>query len=157
MRHKYFDGLIYHLIALNSLMLALNEPTLKKNDIFAQKTLDMMNTVISCIFILEAILKILEKGFILGQSTYLKDNWNILDFTIVVFTAIDWALSSISTLDISFIRSFRALRALRPLRMISKNEGMKNVVNSLLRSIPQLFNVLLISCLFYLVFGILGV
>lgn len=41
--------------------------------------------------------------------------------------------------------------------MISKNEGMKNVVNSLLRSIPQLFNVLLISCLFYLVFGILGV
>ena len=39
----------------------------------------------------------------------------------------------------------------------SQNEGMKTVVNSLLKSIPQLMNVLLISLLFYLVFGILGV
>lgn len=34
---------------------------------------------------------------------------------------------------------------------------MKNVVNSLLKSIPNLLNVLLICLLFYLVFGILGV
>mmetsp|Transcript_9353 Transcript_9353/g.8829 ORF Transcript_9353/g.8829 Transcript_9353/m.8829 type:complete len:188 (+) Transcript_9353:1951-2514(+) len=41
--------------------------------------------------------------------------------------------------------------------MVSKNEGMRNVVNSLLVSIPGLLNVLLICMLFYLVFGILAV
>ena len=40
--------------------------------------------------------------------------------------------------------------------MISKNEGMKLVVNSLLKSIPNLLNVALVSMLFYYVFGILG-
>jgi hypothetical protein len=41
--------------------------------------------------------------------------------------------------------------------MISKDEGMKTVVNSLLRAIPSLFNVALINILFLVVFGILGV
>ena len=40
--------------------------------------------------------------------------------------------------------------------MISRNDGMKLVVNSLIDSIPNLFNVLLVSILFYYVFGILG-
>ena len=52
---------------------------------------------------------------------------------------------------------FRCLRALRPLRVVSKNEGIKTVVNSLIRSIPGLLNVMLIICLFLVVFGILGV
>ena len=55
------------------------------------------------------------------------------------------------------MRGFRALRALRPLRMISKDEGMKTIVNSLLKAIPSLFNVALINILFFVVFGILGV
>ena len=49
------------------------------------------------------------------------------------------------------------MRALRPLRMISKDEGMKTIVNSLLKAIPSLFNVALINILFLVVFGILGV
>lgn len=59
-------------------------------------------------------------------------------------------------MNLNFITSFRALRALRPFRMISRNDGMKLVVNSLIDSIPNLFNVLLVSILFYYVFGILG-
>ena len=41
--------------------------------------------------------------------------------------------------------------------MISKDEGMKTIVNSLLKAIPSLFNVALINILFLVVFGILGV
>lgn len=43
------------------------------------------------------------------------------------------------------------------MRAVSKNEGIKNVVNALLESIPALLNVLLIVLLFLLVFGILGI
>lgn len=96
-------------------------------------------------------------GFVKGNDTYLRDPWNVLDFTIVSFSVLNWILDSFSSISVSFLRGFRALRALRPLRMVSKNEGMKIVVNSLLTSIPNLFNVMLISLLFYLVFGILGV
>jgi hypothetical protein len=41
--------------------------------------------------------------------------------------------------------------------MIQKNEGMKTVVNSLLKALPSLMNVALINLLFLVVFGILGV
>lgn len=117
----------------------------------------MLVTIISGCFIAEALAKIIVLGFVKGKNSYLKDYWNILDFTIVSFSVLNWILDSFSDISVSFLRGFRALRALRPLRMVSKNEGMKIVVNSLLTSIPNLFNVMLISLLFYLVFGILGV
>jgi hypothetical protein len=55
------------------------------------------------------------------------------------------------------VKGFRALRALRPLRVVSKNEGIKTVVNSLLESIPAMVSVILIVLLFLVVFGILGI
>ena len=51
----------------------------------------------------------------------------------------------------------RALRALRPLRVISRNEGLKLVVNSLFSSLPAMGNVMLVCGLFVLIFAILGV
>jgi hypothetical protein len=104
------------------------------------------------------VIKIIAIGFYWGERTYLKDNWNILDFIIVMFSILTWIMEAAAgAADISFIRGFRALRALRPLRVVSKNEGIKTVVNSLLLSIPALLNVLLIVLLFLMVFGILGI
>ena len=48
------------------------------------------------------------------------------------------------------------LRVLRPLRMISRNEGLKVAVQSLINSIPGIVNVMVISMLFLMLFGILG-
>lgn len=108
------------------------------------------------IFILECLLKIVAYGFCFGHKTYLKDGWNILDFIIVLFSIPTIAIEMIPGADVGFMRGFRALRALRPLKFVSKNEGIKTVVNALLESIPSLLNVLLIVLLFLLVFGILG-
>jgi hypothetical protein len=116
-----------------------------------------MLLIISIIFICECVSKIVVYGFFIGPKTYLKDNWNNLDFVIVLFSVLTWILESFDSLDISFMRGFRALRALRPLRVVSKSEGIKTVVNSLLEAIPALLNVILIIFLFLLVFGILGV
>jgi len=55
------------------------------------------------------------------------------------------------------LKALRALRALRPLRVISKNEGMRLIVNALLASIPSMTNVLLVCSLFILIFAIMGV
>jgi hypothetical protein len=114
--------------------------------------------MISVVFIAECILKIFVLGFAIGKHSYLKDPFNILDFTIVCISILNFLLNSLKGAPrLTFVKAFRALRALRPLKLVSKNEGMKNVVNALLNAIPSLFNVFLISLLFYFVFGIIGV
>ena len=51
----------------------------------------------------------------------------------------------------------RTLRALRPLRAMAKMEGMKVVVNALVGALPDIFNVLVVCLLFWLIFAIIGV
>ena len=154
--NPYFENFIYQIIAMNSLLLALDVPVL--DDPFQKNTIKFILLLISIIFIMECAIKVTVMGLVIGEKTYLRDNWNRLDFIIVVFGVISMVIENIGMdVDIEFVRAFRALRALRPLRVVSKNEGIKTVVNSLLLSIPSLLNVLLIICLFLLVFGILGV
>lgn len=94
-----------------------------------------------------------------GKKSYLRNGWNRLDFFIVIIGIVSWTVdSSVSSgPNLSFLSALRALRALRPLRMVSRNEGLKTVVTSVMRSMPAVGNVILISLLFYLIFGILGV
>ena len=144
------------MIALNSLLLMLDAPEL--TDGYQKKTISNLLLLISIIFIVECLLKVMAFGFYFGHKTYLKDGWNILDFVIVLFSLPTIAFEFMPGVvgDVGFMRGFRALRALRPLKFVSKNEGIKTVVNALLESIPSLLNVLLIVLLFLLVFGILG-
>jgi len=153
--HRYFDDFIYNLIGLNSILLMIDYPII--TDAYTNNTLDFIGTVISIIFVVEAGLKIVAKGFVLGPDSYLKDSWNILDFLIVLSAILSWILTAYSSINLAFMRGFRALRALRPLRIISKDEGMKTVINSLLRAIPNLFTVSIIYLFTILVFAILGV
>jgi hypothetical protein len=64
---------------------------------------------------------------------------------------------SLGVSNITAFRSLRTLRALRPLRAISRWQGMKIVVNSLMRAIPSIFNVFLVGIMFWLIFSIMGV
>jgi hypothetical protein len=119
--NPYFEGFIYHMIALNSLLLALDTPILF--DPYQKETINLILQIVSVIFIAEFVFKVIVLGFFIGEKTYLKDNWNILDFIIVMFSILTWILESFDSFNVSFMRGFRALRALRPLRVVSKNEG----------------------------------
>jgi hypothetical protein len=46
---------------------------------------------------------------------------------------------------------------LRPLRVISRNEGLKLSLNTLLISITSLINVVVVAFVFLLIFGVIGV
>ena len=43
------------------------------------------------------------------------------------------------------------------MRIISKNSGLKLAVSALLMAIPNIFNVIIISLLLFVIFGIVGV
>merc|ERR1719473_1323276 len=59
--------------------------------------------------------------------------------------------------QIGALKVLRAFRALRPLRMISRNRGMRTIVQALFMSVPGVTNVLCISLIFFLIFAIIGV
>lgn len=93
-KHPYFENFIYYLIALNSLLLALDEPNLDKES-YVKHTIDVMVTIISIAFIIEALLKIIAMGFVCGKHAYLRDSWNILDFIIVMTSIANWIIEAI--------------------------------------------------------------
>lgn len=55
--HAYFSGFIYHVIGLNSLLLALDEPALE--DPYQKKTINFLLETISIIFVLELVIKVI--------------------------------------------------------------------------------------------------
>ena len=83
--------------------------------------------------------------------TYLKDGWNVLDFVVVVGGII--SLSGTK----SSVTSIRTVRVLRPLRTISALPGMRVLVGTIIKSLPMMANVLLLSAFLFIVFGISGV
>ena len=98
-------------------------------------------------------------GFIQHEGAYLRDEWNMLDFAIVLFSIFDMANPAPaggSGGSLGALKAVRALRALRPLRAIKKLEGIKQVTTSIFRAIFGCFEVLLITFLFYLIFAILA-
>jgi hypothetical protein len=102
----------------------------------------------------EAILKIIANGFLFsGKNSYIRNPWNIIDFTIVCFSIVSFSISS----DLRVFKVLRLLRLLRPLRVISRNQGLKVAVQALLMAIPNIGNVLIISGLFFIIFAIIGV
>jgi len=100
------------------------------------------------------LIKILAYGFVFnGPESYLRNYWNIIDFVIVSFSLVDLIFDNLS---LGIFKVLRLLRVLRPLRLISKNEGLRISIGALLMAMPSVFNVLLISFLFFLIFGIIG-
>jgi hypothetical protein len=97
-------------------------------------------------------LKILALGFIFNPGAYLRDPWNILDFTIVSTAYLQYVLQG-SSFSLSGLRVFRVLR---PLRSISNIPGLRLIVSSLLGSIKLLRDTLIILFFFFLIFAIAG-
>ena len=129
------------------------------------------------------ITKIISYGFLInGPNSYLRTGWNILgiynhiiSWNILDFVIVNMALVSIFIDDdggnLKNFKILRTLRVLRPLRLISRNEGyfliifvlynnikgLKLVINSLFLSIPNIFNLIFVCVIFFILFGIIAV
>jgi hypothetical protein len=78
------------MIALNTLLIALDEPILTDN--FQNECIVLLLNIVSVSFIIEFIVMIVVYGFVIGEKTYLRDGWNRLDFIVVFTTIIQWIL-----------------------------------------------------------------
>lgn len=149
--HRYFDYTIIIVIIVSAIGLTLDSPNQDPNSSVrvAIYWIDLLTTTM---FLLEAILKNFAFGFLFnGKWSYLKQPWNIIDFSIILIS-----LLSMTPLPDS-LRSFKVFRILRLLRLISHNEELKVAIRALFLAIPNVANVTIIMTLFFLIFGIIGV
>ena len=145
---KRFENFIIFLILFSSCTLAIDNPLDQPSSI-----LQALDVIMTIIFGLEMVIKVISLGFILHKGSYLRNGWNVLDFVIVVISFM--ALAGVG--PGKALRALRTVRVLRPLRMVKRLPELQLVVNALMNSVPAVANVLLICFLFFLIFAILGV
>lgn len=123
--HRYFDNTILFLIGFSTVLLALENPLDDPESSF-NFVLKKLDVVVSIIFTLELVIKVIVYGFLFnGKEAYLKNAWNQMDFLIVTFSIISMTFSNVK---IGIFKVLRMLRVLRPLRMISRNPGLRIAV-----------------------------
>lgn len=150
--HPFFDRFILALIGISTLTLAFETP-LDNPKGFKVTILTYIDYVMSSFFFCECLTKLIALGFIAcGPNSYIRNPWNILDFTIVLSALISMIFVNV---DLKAIKSLRILRVLRPLRIVAKNRGLKLAITSLFNSLPNIVNLLLIVVFFIFLLSIL--
>ena len=152
--HAVFDSFIIVIIVGSSICLALDVPRLDPESELKAK-LDYLNYWMTGIFIAEMVMKVVAYGFIsTGESAYLKDPWNVLDFNIVLISILGLLADVIPAFG--RLKALRILRVLRPLRLLQRDPGMKIIIGSLIKTMPAVVDVSAVVLVFHVVFAILG-
>jgi hypothetical protein len=156
---KRFDQFIMMLILVSTLRLILD--TFLDGSLI-DMSFNIADIIFTMIFLAEMIFKIIALGFVMDKGSYLQDNWNKIDFVIVVVSLIDLQglLSKMTgnqnSSSLSFLKVLRLLRTLRPLRFISHNVQLKLIITSLFDSIEPILSVLAVVFVVYFIFSIIG-
>lgn len=161
---KLFDNISLSIIVFNSFVMVFdNSATVEfPNPIFA--TFELL---FQYLYTVEMVLKILGMGFIIGPDSYIRDEWNILDFFIVMMGYVSMILeggggeeTTIDTpgeppsdggFNVSGLRTFRVAR---PLKSISSIKGLKVLIVAVLSALPMLKDTILILLFFFVIFSI---
>ena len=139
--HPVFRGGITAVILLNGAVIGLETSKLLSSEFAEWFTL--MHQVVLVIFVMEAIIKLTAEYP--KVQNYFKDGWNVFDFTIVVFCLIP------ATGQLAMVA-----RVLRVMRILSVIPDLRVLVSVLVRSLPSMFNIVLLTMLIFYVYGILG-
>ena len=148
--HGNFTNFIMFCIVCSSAALAFDMPDVLPGSPTAN-TLELLDYLFTTIFVVEMVLKLIAYGAFTAPDGYFLDGWNILDGFIVFTSVISLVASGVEGLSV--FRSMRAVRTLRPLRVIQRNPGLKQVVNSFLRALPGMWSVTIVCGLVFLAYG----
>uniref|UniRef100_A0A452UBW8 Sodium channel protein n=1 Tax=Ursus maritimus TaxID=29073 RepID=A0A452UBW8_URSMA len=102
------------------------------------------------IYTFESLVKILARGFCVGEFTFLRDPWNWLDFVVIVFA---YVTEFVDLGNVSALRTFRVLRALKTISVIP---GLKTIVGALIQSVKKLSDVMILTVFCLSVFALIG-
>ena len=109
-------------------------------------------------YALEAILQIITYTLYSAENAYLKDYWNILDFSIVIIGIISFIFDNFINEKgkICGLSALKPFRILRPLKTIKRFKDLKKLVIVLFASIGYLGDTAVILFFFFLFFAVAG-
>ena len=139
--HRVFKYGITAIILLNGAAIGLETSKMLATEFGVWFT--VMHQIVLIIFVFEAVVKIMAEYP--KMQNYFKDGWNIFDFIVVVFCLIP------ATGQLAMVA-----RVLRVMRILSVIPDLRVLVAVLVRSLPSMFNIVLLTLLIFYVYGILG-
>lgn len=152
-QHEIFNLFIILLILATTVLSALDSPLYDpKSD--KMQVFEKINYVVTFLFTLEAVLKIITLGFVNnGPHSYIRSPWNVLDFIIVLLSIVDFAMAQ--TENIAVVKSLRIVRLLRPIRLVAQNGSLKTSIVSLVKSMPKILELLSLCTLVVFMFAMI--
>ncbi|XP_075219333.1 ca[2+]-channel protein alpha[[1]] subunit D isoform X3 [Lycorma delicatula] len=152
---KPFEWLILLTIFANCVALAVYTPYPNSDSNTTNTVLEKIEYIFLVIFTAECVMKIIAYGFVAHPGAYLRNGWNLLDFTIVVIGMISTALSNLMKEGFD-VKALRAFRVLRPLRLVSGVPSLQVVLNSILRAMVPLLHIALLVLFVIIIYAIIG-
>ncbi|XP_036726303.1 sodium channel protein type 11 subunit alpha isoform X1 [Balaenoptera musculus] len=147
--HSLFSMFIICTVIINCVFMAM---TRGKDSINIDT--ESAEYVFTGIYIFEALVKILARGFILDEFSFLRDPWNWLDSIVFATAFVSYSpYIKGSSISLSSLRTFRVFRALKAISVIS---GLKVIVGALLRSVKRLVDVMILTLFCLSIFTLVG-
>ncbi|XP_015123750.1 muscle calcium channel subunit alpha-1 [Diachasma alloeum] len=152
---KPFEWLILLTILANCVALGVYTPYPCGDSNQTNMYLEKIEYVFLVIFTVECVMKIIAYGFVAHQGAYLRNGWNMLDFTIVVIGMISTILTILMKEGFD-VKALRAFRVLRPLRLVSGVPSLQVVLNSILKAMVPLLHIALLVLFVIIIYAIIG-
>lgn len=140
----WFQGVVVAAILANAVVLGLE--TYDGVEQSHGELLDALNDVFLAIFTVEIAIRLLAHGR--RPLDYFRSPWNLFDFAVVAFAYLPWVRQSVTLL--------RVARLLRIARLLSVLPGLRVVLRGVLRSIPPLASVAVLTFFLLYLYGMLG-
>uniref|UniRef100_A0A7S1XCD4 Voltage-gated ion channel superfamily n=1 Tax=Tetraselmis chuii TaxID=63592 RepID=A0A7S1XCD4_9CHLO len=144
-----FDAFIMAMIMCNVLFMSMEHYEMSPPWVAATTN---ANFFFTALFSVEAVMKLIAMGVI----GYFRDAWNTFDFTVVTISLVGIFLEQVMSTNVSVVSLLRVFRVARIFRLIPKAKGLRTLFQTLLFSLPALFNVGSVLILFFFIFSIMG-
>ncbi|XP_006883552.1 PREDICTED: cation channel sperm-associated protein 4 [Elephantulus edwardii] len=145
LQHPNFQLLLALLLVTNAFTIAL-----RTNSVLGQKHYELFSTIddiVLTILICEVLL-----GWLNGFWIFWKDAWNILKFVIVFILLLGFFVQRLRVDSITY-----TLRLLRLIHVCMAVEPLAQIINVIVKSVPDVANILTLILFFMLVFAVFGV
>jgi voltage-gated sodium channel len=149
--NKTFDWIITGVILLQAIVLALEAtPEIhsfgREGELLEARIFSLTHSLVITVFIIEATLRLTAQYP--RPQRYFRDTWNCFDFAIIILSLMPFA-GGFSTVA-------RLIRLLRITRLITKSTELRAVVTTLFRSIPSIFNILILLSILFFIYAVVG-
>ena len=144
-KSKAFEPFIIGLILLTAILIGIESfPQIMSSQMSAW--FSQAHTIILGFFIAEAVIK-LGAAWPRPQD-YFKNSWNVFDFSLIVLSLLPFSGE--------FAMIGRILRLFRVIRLITVLPELRLIVETLLRSIPSMLNIILLMGIIFFIYGVAG-